>query len=279
MPNRRHVTIKPPQGRPYWEGGADSPLIYLGWGKRDFARAPVARHYDIGTNVYLVLKGDMVLSIEGQEHRVVAPKTCVIDRECLFGITQGKSASVEILVWVWRERSEVTEIMPPVGGFRLLNLRPTSLPQILKLHQNCRDEVAQTQTNSNQVLSALHTLADVAVARAHAAPKVEKTVQWEQVKTWITSNLSIHAPVPALCDYIGLSASTLNRLFLKQEKMAPGAYFRDAKRREAVRLIQVEGWTVKAAAFHLGYRHATDLSRVLAKAKVHGHKSKSKSRR
>jgi AraC-like DNA-binding protein len=63
---------------------------------------------------------------------------------------------------------------------------------------------------------------------------------------------------------------------MKQEKMAPGAYFREAKRREAVRLIQVEGWTVKAAAFHLGYRHATDLSRVLAKAKAPGRKLKTK---
>ena len=61
--------------------------------------------------------------------------------------------------------------------------------------------------------------------------------------------------------------------------MAPGAYFREAKRREAVRLIQAEGWTVKAAAFHLGYRHATDLGRVLAKAKARGPKSKPKNRR
>ena len=61
--------------------------------------------------------------------------------------------------------------------------------------------------------------------------------------------------------------------------MAPGAYFREAKRRQAVRLIQAEGWTVKAAAFHLGYRHATDLSRVLAKAKARGPKSKPKNRR
>ena len=220
-----------------------------------------------------------MLSIDGESHRVVAPTTCVIDRECFFGITHGKSASVEILVWVWRDRPELAEITPPVGGFRLLNLRPASVPQILTLHQNCRDEVAQTQSNSNRVLGALRTLVDVEVARAHVAPQEENPCQWDQVKSWIISNLAIHAPVPALCDYLGISASTLNRLFPKQEKMAPGAYFRAAKKREAVRLIKNEGWTVKAAAFHLGYRHATDLSRVLAKAKVRGRKVKSKSRR
>ena len=163
MPNRHHVTIKPPQGSPYWDGGTGSPLIYLGRGKRDFSRSPVARHYDIGTNVYLVLKGDVVLSVCGKQHRLVAPKTCVIDRECLFGIPHGKSATVEILVWVWRDCPDVAEIKPPAGGFRLLNLRTASLPHILKLHQNCRDEVAQLQSTSNQVLGALRTLVEVEV--------------------------------------------------------------------------------------------------------------------
>ena len=32
---------------------------------------------------------------------------------------------------------------------------------------------------------------------------------------------------------------------------------------EAVRLINMEGWQVKAVAFHLGYRHANDLSRAM----------------
>ncbi len=266
MPNRCHVTIKPPQGRPYWEGGADSPLIYLGWGKRDFSRAPVARHYDIGTNVYLVLKGDVVLSIGNQKHRLVAPKTCVIDRECLFGISNGKSASVEILVWVWRAGPELGELKPPEGGFRLFNLRTGSIPHILKLHQSCRAEVAQLQSSSPLVLGALRTLVDVSLARAHEAAQVEETCDWDRVRTWIKANLAIHAPVPALCDYLGMSPSTLNRFFMKQTGVAPGAYFRRAKKQEALRLIKTEGWSVKTTAFHLGYRHATDLSRALVKS-------------
>jgi AraC-like DNA-binding protein len=46
--------------------------------------------------------------------------------------------------------------------------------------------------------------------------------------------------------------------------LSPGAYFRRAKTEEARRLIREEGWQVKAVAYHLGYRHANDLSRALA---------------
>jgi AraC-like DNA-binding protein len=46
--------------------------------------------------------------------------------------------------------------------------------------------------------------------------------------------------------------------------MPPGAYFRQLKANEARRLIEEEGWRVKAAAYHLGYRHANELSRALA---------------
>jgi AraC-like DNA-binding protein len=61
-----------------------------------------------------------------------------------------------------------------------------------------------------------------------------------------------------------MSPSTVNRFFIRHAGVAPGGYFRRAKREEALRLIRNEGWTVKTTAFHLGYRHATDLSRALA---------------
>ena len=35
------------------------------------------------------------------------------------------------------------------------------------------------------------------------------------------------------------------------------------KKQEALRLIEREGWQVKAVAFHLGYKHPNDLSRAL----------------
>ena len=265
MPHRPHVTIKPPQGRPCWAGRDDLPLMYLGWGSRDFTRFPVARHYDIGTSFYLVTKGDITLTAAGTAHRIVAPCACIIDKECLSGVTGGRSTSVEILVWIWRDPPTGAELKPAPGGVRLLPLRPDALPRLFELHQHCRDEVARTDAAITRTLSALRTLVEVELGRASRAPQLEIDPQWERVRSWISSNLAIHAPIPALCDYLRMSPSTLNRFFMKQAGMAPGAYFRAAKKQEALRLIQNEGWTVKTTAFHLGYRHATDLSRALAK--------------
>jgi AraC-like DNA-binding protein len=265
MANQPHVTIKPPPGRPCWVSNGELPLMYLGWGKRDFSRFPVAKHYDIGTSFYLVVKGDLTLSAAGSEHRIIAPCACIIDKECLFGVASGRSSGVEILVWVWRDPPELETLKPKPGDLRQLPLQSDSLGRLLELHQHCRDEVSRTDTSINLTLSALRTLVEVELDRASQAPQTEDARRWEHVRAWINANLSIHAPIPALCDYLRMSPSTLNRFFMKQADLSPGAYFREAKKREALRLIQSEGWTVKTTAYHLGYRHATDLSRALAK--------------
>lgn len=259
-----HAIIKPPPGRPCWVSHGDLPLLYLGWGKRDFARSTLARHYDVGTSFYLVTKGDITLNASGIERQIVAPCACIIDKECLFGVANGRSASVEILVWVWRDPPTGDELKPAAGGARVLPLRPEAVPRLLELHQHCRDEVARTDSSINRTLSALRTLVEVELVRASRSPQPEDELQWERVRTWIGTNLAIHAPIPALCDYLRMSPSTLNRFFMKHAGRSPGAYFRTAKKQEALRLIQSEGWTVKTTAFHLGYRHATDLSRALA---------------
>ncbi|MBC8040581.1 MAG: helix-turn-helix transcriptional regulator [Opitutaceae bacterium] len=225
----------------------------------------MARHYDTGTSFYLVTKGEITLDAAGKAQRIVAPCACIIDTECLFGVTSGRSTGVEILVWVWREPPQADGLKPEPGGARVLPLQADALPRLLELHRHCRDEVARTDAAITRTLTALRTLVEVELVRASRAPQAEDELQWERVRTWIGANLAIHAPIPALCDYLRMSPSTLNRFFMKHAGVAPGAYFRTAKKQEAQRLIQNEGWTVKTTAFHLGYRHATDLSRALAK--------------
>lgn len=264
MPDPASTIIKPPQGRPCWVSRGDLPLIYLGWGTRDFKRFPLPRHQDPGINFYLVTKGDIVFSTKGEERRIVAPCACIIDRECLFSIASGRSAGVEILVWVWRDAPAEAGLRPAPGGVRVLPLRPDALPRLLELHRHCRDEASRADDSIGRTLPALRTLVEAELDRASHAPRAGDEPSWEQVRAWIGSNLAIHAPIPALCDYLRMSPSTLNRFFMKHAGVAPGAYFRTAKKQEALRLILNEGWPVKTVAFHLGYRHATDLSRALA---------------
>ncbi len=259
-------TLIPPAGRPSWRGEVDLPLIYLGWGRRDFSRHPVQMHYDLGTNYYLVERGEIKIQTNGQTRSLRGPTICLFDSECPFGISQTRHETVKILVWIWRGLPLEKNLIPPPGGFRHTPLGKEALSTLANLHARCRDEVALADAATPAALDALHRLLDVEICRA-AQPlnKDQSDLRWKLACDWIASNLAIHAPVPALCDYLRMSPNTLHRLFKAKTGVPPGGYFRQQKLLEAGRLIFKCGWPVKVAAFHLGYRHPNDLSRVLTK--------------
>lgn len=257
-------TINPPPGRPSWGGGEDLPLLYLGWGQRDFAKDPLAIHYDLGTNYYLLLSGEVILTTEFSTQVVRGPVALLFDSACAFGITQPKKEKVEILVWIWQGLPVLPDLRPEPGGFLALPLRNRSLDALTELHSRCRNEVALADGQLPRALGALRELLEVEIHRASQSAPAEDEMRWMLARAWMAGNLAIHAPVPALCDYLRMSPSTLHRFFRARTALSPGAYFRGIKLDEARRLIREEGWQVKAVAYHLGYRHANDLSRALA---------------
>jgi AraC-like DNA-binding protein len=257
-------TVIPPAGRPNWGGSEDLALLYLGWGQRDFATAPLKMHRDLGTNYYLVLRGGVLVSTGEGSHETRGPVALLFAEDCAFGISQVRVEPVEILVWIWRGEPLLPELKPAPGGFRTLELRAASMPDLADLHERCREEVALADTHLPRALGALRELLEVRLLRANQAAPPEEEMRWKLARAWIAGNLSIHAPVPALCDYLRMSPSTLRRFFHARTGTSPGDYFRQAKADEARRLIHEEGWQVKAAAYHLGYRHPNDLSRALS---------------
>ncbi len=257
-------TLPPPPGRPSWGGGNDLPLLYLGWGQRDFAKDPLAIHHDLGTNYYVLLSGEIIVTTGLTSQIVRGPVALMFDPDCAFGITQSKRATVEILVWIWQGQPVLTELRPGPGGFMALNLRARLVDSLTELHVRCRDEVALADGQLPRTLAALRDLLEVEILRGNQAAPAEDEMRWKLAHTWMAGNLSIHAPVPALCDYLRMSPSTLHRFFRTHTGLSPGAYFRRVKSEEARRLIRDEGWQVKAVAHHLGYRHSNDLSRAMA---------------
>lgn len=257
-------TIIPPPGRPNWGGGANLPLLYLGWGQRNFANEPLAMHYDLGTNYYVILSGEIVVNTSLAQQVVRGPVVLVFDPACAFGITQSKLGKVEILVWIWQGKPLLPELHPGPGGHLALNLRNRSVQSLTELHVQCRNEVALADGQLPRTLSALRELLEVEILRGSQPAPAEDEMRWKLAQAWIAGNLAIHAPVPALCDYLRMSPSTLHRFFRARTGQSPGAYFRKVKTEEARRLIRIEGWQVKAVAYHLGYRHPNDLSRALA---------------
>ena len=256
--------LAPPPGRPSWGGGDALSLIYLGWGKRDFARYPLAAHYDNATSYHVLLRGDITVKTQQGEQIVQAPAAMIFDPECVFGFTQSVRKTTEILAWIWRERAIAPELQPKAGQFLSLKLGQRSLKPLIELHKSCRNEVLQADTHVSRTLQAFRELLEVELLRGGWGSAPSDDVKWRLANAWMLNNLSIHAPVPALCDYLGMSPSTLHRYFLAQCGRSPGVHFRQLKLREAQRLIKTEGWQVKAASYQLGYRHANDLSRALA---------------
>lgn len=257
-------TIIPPPGRPNWGGGDNLPLLYLGWGQRDFVRDPLAIHRDLGTNYYIILSGEILVTTENATQSVRGPVALLFDPNCAFGISQTKQAAVEILVWIWQGEPVLSELRPEPGGFLALSMRARSVKALTDLHDQCRNEVALADGQLPRTLAALRDLMEVEILRGNQSAPAEDEMRWKLAQAWMAGNLSIHAPVPALCDYLRMSPSTLHRFFRAQTGFSPGAYFRKVKTEEARRLIHEEGWQVKAVAYQLGYRHPNDLSRVLS---------------
>lgn len=256
-------TIIPPAGRPSWGGGDGLPLIYLGWGRRDFATAPLGMHFDLGTNYFVLLEGEIVVVTVSGSRTVHGPAALIFDTHAAFGISQLVSGTVDVLVWIWQGQPSLPDLRSEIGDFVVLELRQASIPALVVLHDRCRNEVALADDQLPRTLIALRNLLDVEIHRGHQAGPAQDEMRWKLALAWMTGNLAIHAPVPALCDYLRMSPSTLHRFFWTRTGSSPGKYFRRMKLDEAVRLINIEGWQVKAVAFHLGYRHANDLSRAM----------------
>lgn len=260
--------MSPPPGRPSWASHDGLPLLYLGWGTRNFAQSPLAVHYNRGTNYYVLLRGEIVLRVGESSEVVRGPMAIMLAPDCAFGITQSKRASVEILVWIWERPPAAEKLRPLTEGLVKVPLRPDRIAPLIDLHARCRDEVALADECLGRTLLALRELVEVGILRASQGSPLPDENRWRLAHTWMTNNLAIHSPVPALCDYLRMSPSSLHRFFQSQIQDSPGAYFRKLKAEEAVRLIRDEGWQVKQVAYHLGYRHPNDLSRALADSKL-----------
>ena len=209
-------TVIPPAGRPNWGGGEDLDLLYLGWGQRDFMDAPLKMHQDLGTNYYLVLKGRVMVATTENTCEVRGPVALLFDRDCAFGISQETREPVEILVWIWRGKPMLPELRPEAGGMLISELLPGSVPELADLHARCRDEVALADAQLPRALAALRELLEVRLLRAIQTAPPEEEMRWKLARAWIAGNLSIHAPVPALCDYLRMSPSTLRRFFISR---------------------------------------------------------------
>jgi AraC-like DNA-binding protein len=75
------------------------------------------------------------------------------------------------------------------------------------------------------------------------------------------SHLACRQPAVRIADYLGISPSTLHRLFKQQVGHSPDEHFQELKMSVGKKRL-TDGSPVKKVAYELGYRHPGDFTRA-----------------
>lgn len=267
----RQTFYYPPPGRPGWASPSKEQLelLYLAWGWRRYHETPQEPTRREGWLYFTVRSGTSSLVLPEWPARQI-PLTnrdlIILHPDCLCGWSDAPGATAEICTWVWRSASRWESLRPPSGDFLRLKLNENSLHAVHALHQQTRGEIQNSDENTRLALEGLRLQVDLILARSlsSSAPPATDAQRLELACRWIEAHLTDHSPVTGLCDYLQLSASTLNRLFQRGMGQSVRTHAKQRRVARARHLIEVEKASVKETAYRLGYRFPNDLSRALS---------------
>ena len=258
----------PAPGSPRWIAPSEtSELIYLSWGLRDFSRHPIQEHCNPGWS-YVIVYAGAVHFYSGEDEVTVEASQCVlISPGYSHGFRHETGEQCRVLTWIFRSGLTLPELEPDQNSFRVFTLEPTALQFIKNLHAQSREEISHIQDLFESSIKRIQGLLDIQLFRATKKPRTQTAldIRLVRARSWMNSNLELVDPVRSLCSYLQISQSTLYRLFRRSYNMSPRDMHHRLRMEEARRLIEKEGWQVKQAAYRLGYRHASDLSRALSR--------------
>lgn len=256
----------PGPGAPHWLPASKPPggLLYLGWGQRRYGKHPIPQRLHHGWTYMIVLSGNPVLLSGTRRHAAEKGSLIIIGPDAPFGWIDRPSDTASLLTWEWSS--------PPVfqsplrkNARWLAKCSAAALEEIKNLHLLTRREIQQSDSRSPRVLKALKSMIDVALERSagDADDHVMRDSQRLQLaESWMRRHLDIRTPAESLADYLGISAMTLQRLFMNAAGLSPGRAFLEIKMNEAANLLSQPQKSVKEVALALGYRHSGDFTRA-----------------
>jgi len=267
---RRLTRYHPPEGKPGWtpKAGEELELLYLAWGSRKYEETPQEATQRDGWLYFMARKGSPSLILPGRTPgRIKLEREFVIlHPDCACGWSDERWGTAEICTWIWRSPSRWKVLRPPPSG--LLRLRPAEahFEKLQELHQQTRREIQNSDENTQLALEALRLEVDLSLARslAPSAPPPSDAQRLALACRWIEEHLTDHSPVTGLCEYLQLSAATLNRLFQRGLAQSVRSFAKERRLEQASQLIEEQKTSVKEAAYRLGYRFPNDLSRAMA---------------
>jgi len=260
----------PPAGRPRWvcPKNLKLDLQYLSWGKRRFGESgvPVSLHH--GWVYCLVLRGSPILQFVSGAVEVPAGQILVLGPDCASGWAANSAESVaELLTWVWNGAPRCPGLGPAGGGFQTFTADRALIRMLQQIHSLCRRELEKPDALSALALEELRFRMDVAISRSRAPNRSapEPALRLELALRWLAQNVQERNPVAPLCEYLQVSAVTLNRLFRSHLHESVAAYHTRFRMERASQLLKNDGVAVKEVAYELGYVHANDFSRAFKK--------------
>jgi AraC-like DNA-binding protein len=261
----KHLYLPAPD-RSYWQAPprSDSPLLYLAWGRRDFARHAIPASTHEGWVCAVMLEGAPTVLLDGRPHRL-APGHAVLAREdCPLGWQQDNRRETKLLVWMWRQPLHAALAALPAGFSTTTKLPAAARAECERLHRACREDVLSSDRFSADWLDGVQRQLEVLLLRhlrgLGKQPTPARTVR--SALDWMRRHLDSREPIARLCDYLGVSQPTLHRLFRAQAGRSALQAFRELRMEEARRRLQRGGQAVKVVAAELGYTHFNDFSRA-----------------
>lgn len=274
----RNVSIKrlprllhlPPAGRPRWvcPKHLKLDLQYLSWGKRRFGEAGVPISLHLGWVYCLVLQGNPILRLLSGPIPVRPGVILVLGPDCASGWTDNSDESIaELLTWVWSGAPRCPGLGPASDGIQNFAAGRGLIRTLQQIHSLCRRELEKPDALSALTLEELRIRMDIAIARSKTphltAP--EPALRLELALRWLAQNVREQNPVAPLCEYLQVSAVTLNRLFRTHLRESVSSYHTRLRIERAAQLLSSDGVAVKEVAYELGYVHANDFSRAFKK--------------
>ncbi len=264
----------PNSDRAYWHPGGDTStheLLYLGWGERQFGETPCPVTCHSGWIYAVIEHGAPTLVTETARHRLRKGTALIIGPDHAIGWDDTGSRVCRLLFWIWRSPATALLSADRPADFRKFLLPAPTLTRLRSIHALCREEVRLADRVMPEALGGLHRLLEATLIRPEmiAAGHDQRAERVSLAIRWMESHLESRQPATRIADYLGLSASALHRLFKQQHGHSPDAHFHVLKMTAAKKRL-VEGNTVKAVAYGLGYRHPGDFTRAYTRHFGHG---------
>lgn len=257
----------PPAGRPRWvcPERAQLDLLYLSWGRRRFGESPIPVSLHHGWLYVLICKGNPQLSVANRLIRTQPGQVFIIDPDCASGWSDTPRGVSELMTWAWRTSPKCAECAPSPAGFRQFHADDPLLRKLKHIHTLCRAEVQRPDALTKLAMEQARLQMDLVIARSQrsCSHPPQSALRLELALRWIALNLAEPYPVAALCEYLQIAPSTLNRLFRSHLRESVASYQHRLKMERACRMLKAGNVSVKEVAYLLGYKHPHDFSRAV----------------